>query len=99
MIEAAKEAFKANPRMSMAEFAKDKEVAWSTVCNAIKIARGKSQRYVERPLLTQKTQEVRGLPCLKDQAPSFCYNVGCGSLNWRQDAPYMVQDQVQAHCS
>ena len=49
----------ARPTMSMAEFAKKKSVARSTVSNAIKAAGGKSKRYVERPLLTQGQQDLR----------------------------------------
>ena len=48
----AKKAFKANPTMSIAEFARKKGLSRSTVALAIKAAGRKSQKYEERPLLT-----------------------------------------------
>ncbi len=57
--EDAKLAFKAEPTMSMADFAKKKGMARSTVSNAINAAGGKSKKYEERPLLTKHHQELR----------------------------------------
>ncbi len=57
-LEATKTAFKANSKMSMTEFAKEKSMARSSVSSAIKAAGEMSRRYVERPLLTQKHQEL-----------------------------------------
>ena len=57
--EEAKKAFQANPTMSIAEFAKKKDVARSTVGVAIKAAGGRSLKYKEKPLLTKHQQEVR----------------------------------------
>ncbi|QQP55781.1 Uncharacterized protein FKW44_000227, partial [Caligus rogercresseyi] len=45
--EAARTAFKDNPKMTMTE---------TTASNAVKVARGKSKRCLERPLLTQRQQ-------------------------------------------
>ncbi len=55
---AAKKAFEAKLTMSMAEFARKKAIARSTVSNAIRAAGGKSQRYEEKPFLNQH-QQVR----------------------------------------
>uniref|UniRef100_A0A0K2TYE7 Transposase Tc1-like domain-containing protein n=1 Tax=Lepeophtheirus salmonis TaxID=72036 RepID=A0A0K2TYE7_LEPSM len=54
-------AFEAKPTVSIAKFAKKKKksVASSTVSKAIKAVRGKSERYVEKPLTTQHQQDIR----------------------------------------
>ena len=51
--------------MSIAEFARKKGLAQSTVSHAIKAAGGKSKKFVENPLLTQKQQEARLERCKK----------------------------------
>lgn len=61
--EAAKKAFQANPTMSMSELAKKKGVDRRTVANAVKAAGGRSRKFDEKPLLTQRQQEVRLQRC------------------------------------
>lgn len=53
------ETFKVHPTMKMSEFAKTKSVDPSTVSKAVKKAGGRSMRRIERPLLTQRLQELR----------------------------------------
>lgn len=55
--------FMSNPKMKMSELAKKKSVDPSTISKAVKKAGGKSLRMIERPLLTQRHQEVREERC------------------------------------
>ncbi len=56
---AAKLAFLANQTMTMSALAKKKSVSPSTVSRAVKAAGGKSLRYIERPLLSQRQKDLR----------------------------------------
>ena len=62
-LRAMEMAFKANPRLKLATFAKDNDLDKSTVSKALKKVGGKSLRLVERPLLTKKHLEFRQERC------------------------------------
>eukprot|EP00095_Tigriopus_kingsejongensis_P001128 snap_masked-scaffold1099_size62903-processed-gene-0.6 protein:Tk01128 transcript:snap_masked-scaffold1099_size62903-processed-gene-0.6-mRNA-1 annotation:"kinesin-like protein kif3a isoform x2" len=57
--EAGQAVFTANPRMTMTSLAKNTNVSKATVSRAVKKAGGKSLRLVERPLLSQRQQDLR----------------------------------------
>eukprot|EP00096_Caligus_rogercresseyi_P010004 TRINITY_DN3514_c0_g1_i1.p1 TRINITY_DN3514_c0_g1~~TRINITY_DN3514_c0_g1_i1.p1 ORF type:complete len:218 (-),score=41.98 TRINITY_DN3514_c0_g1_i1:566-1219(-) len=58
-------AFTANPKLAMTTLARKKNVNKSTVSRAVKNAGGKSLRLVERPLLSQRHQDLRLERCGK----------------------------------